>query len=160
MPYALLTYTPYSSLRHQDCLATQSRPRVCKPLPSPNVRQPNSPHRCRQRCHSRGSRKPRGAPKWVEIQRVNWCKKSLKTPKLQNCKFHRGRKFPQQLTGPLSASASGWPAMSDPASQDLRTLRLAVQVNGCVGGGLLSQHTPLKRPQATYLTTLRGRSLL
>ena len=82
----------------------------------------NSPHRCRRRCHSRGSRKPRGAPKRVEIQRVKWYKKSLKTPKLQNCKFHRGRKFPQQLTGPLSASASGQPAMSDTASQDLRTL--------------------------------------
>ena len=30
---------PYSSLPRQDCLATQSRPRVCKPLPSPNVQQ-------------------------------------------------------------------------------------------------------------------------
>ena len=31
------------------------------------VQRPNSPHCCRRRCHSRGLRKPRGAPKWVEI---------------------------------------------------------------------------------------------
>ena len=34
------------------------------------------------------------------------------------------------------------------ASLDLCTLPLAVQVNRRVGGGLLSQGTPLKRPQA------------
>ena len=121
------------------------------------MRQPYSAHRCHRRCHSRGSRKPRGAPKWVETPLMNWCRKTLKTPKLLNCKFHRGRKFPQQLTGPLSASASGRPAMSDAASQDLCTLQLAVQVNRRVGGVLLSQGSTSFRRQAIYLTTLRVR---
>ena len=62
-------------------------------------------------------------------------------------------------------TTADWPALSlgfrsagdiGQASQDLLTLQLAVQVNRRVGGGLLSQRTPLKRPQAIYLTTLRG----
>ena len=45
------------------------------------------------------------------------------------------------------------------ASLDLRTLPLSAQKIRRVGGGLLSQHTPLKRPQATYRGHLQGRLL-
>ena len=78
------------------------------------------------------------------------------------------------LTGLLTASpkrkgisTSGWPACytsatlrATAASLDLRTQQLAVQENRRVGGGLLSQCTPLKRPQAIYRQQLRGQLLL
>ena len=77
--------------------------------------------------------------------------------KAENCKFHRGSKFPAQLTSPPSVSASYWSAChtsatlrAAAATLDLHTLRPAVKVIGHACEGLRSQASTSPSYLSTY----------
>ena len=104
---------------------------------------------------------------------MNWVKKSLKKMILLKCKFHGWCNFPGQLTARSQPRQGGkgfqlpdeefnfWLPVyyssttlrATAASLDLCTPPLSAQKIRRVGGGLLSQCTPLKRPQATLTST-------
>ena len=98
---------------------------------------------------------------------MNWSRKPLKTPILLKSQVPWLVQLPGTAHSPVTASArrkrfstSGWLVCyssatlhATAASLDLHTPPLAAQKIRRAGGGLLSQHTPLKRPQATLTST-------